>query len=48
LKLFQEWGEEEIKENGGGGDSHMKYLIYCKSFYKYHNVPPPSTIKNKK
>jgi hypothetical protein len=20
LKLFQEWGEEEIKENGGGGE----------------------------
>jgi hypothetical protein len=25
LKLFQEWGEEEIKENGRGGD--FKYNI---------------------
>jgi hypothetical protein len=27
----------------------MIYLIYSKSFCKYHNVPPPSTtIKEKK
>jgi hypothetical protein len=21
-----------------------EYLIYCKNFYKYHDIPPPSTI----
>jgi hypothetical protein len=26
LKLFWEWGEEEIKENGGGGE--FKYDIF--------------------
>jgi hypothetical protein len=26
LKLFQEWGEERIKENGGGGE--FKYDIF--------------------
>jgi hypothetical protein len=26
LKLFQEWGEEQIKENGGGGE--FKYDIF--------------------
>jgi hypothetical protein len=35
-----------IKENGGGGNSIMLYLIYCKNFFKCHNVLPPSrTIK---
>jgi hypothetical protein len=29
-----------------GINSSMMYLIYCKNFYKCHNVPPPSTIKN--
>jgi hypothetical protein len=28
LKLFQEWGKEEIKENGGGGE--FKYDIFDK------------------
>jgi hypothetical protein len=37
LKLFQEWGE--------GGKRRMKEgvnstRIYCKNFYKCHNVPP--------
>jgi hypothetical protein len=41
-------GEGGMKENGGGGNSSVKYLIYCKNFCKCHNVPPPSTtIKNK-
>jgi hypothetical protein len=26
LKLFQEWGEEEIKENDGAGE--FKYYIF--------------------
>jgi hypothetical protein len=26
-----------------GENSSMIYLIYCKNFYKCHNVPPPST-----
>jgi uncharacterized protein with NRDE domain len=37
LKLFQEWEEEVIKENAGGGGFNM---IYCKNFHKWHKVPP--------
>jgi hypothetical protein len=40
-------GGEEIKENGGGVNSGM---IYCKNFYKCHNVPQYNStiiIKNK-
>jgi hypothetical protein len=33
----------EIKDNGGGVNSSIIYLIYCKNFCKCHNVPPPST-----
>jgi hypothetical protein len=36
-----------IKENDGGVNSSMIYLIYCKNICKYHNVPPPSTIKKR-
>jgi hypothetical protein len=36
-----------IKENGGGLNSSMIYLIYCKNFCKCHNVPQPSTIIKK-
>jgi hypothetical protein len=43
LKLFQEWGEERIKENDGVVNSSMMYLIYCKNLCKCHDVPPPST-----
>jgi hypothetical protein len=32
-----------IKENDGGVNSNMIYLIYCKNFCKCLNVPPPST-----
>jgi hypothetical protein len=46
LKLFQEWGERGIKENSGGGE--FKYLIYCKNFYKCHNVSQPSTATKRK
>jgi hypothetical protein len=45
LKLFQEWGEGRIKENGRGMEglnSSMMYLIYCKNFCKCHNVPHPT------
>jgi hypothetical protein len=38
LKLFQEW-EGEIK-NDEGVNSIMIYLIYCKNFWKHHNVHP--------
>jgi hypothetical protein len=31
--LFQEWGEERVKENDGGGEFN------CKNFCKCHNVP---------
>jgi hypothetical protein len=41
-------GEGEIKENGGGVNSSMIYLIYCKNFCKCHNVSPPSTTIKKK
>jgi hypothetical protein len=37
-KLFQEWEEGEIKENGGGVNSTM---IYCKNFWKCYT---PSII----
>jgi hypothetical protein len=31
-----------------GVNSTVTYLIYCKNFYKCHNVSPPNTtIKNK-
>jgi hypothetical protein len=39
LKLFQESGRS-IKENDGGMNSTMIYLIYYKNFCKSHNVPP--------
>jgi hypothetical protein len=32
------WGW--IKDNDGGMNSTMIYLIYCKNFCKCHNVPP--------
>jgi hypothetical protein len=42
-------GGGRIKENGGGGECNMIYLIYCKIFCKCHNVSSPSTtIKKKK
>jgi hypothetical protein len=32
-----------------GVNLNIIYLIYCKNFCKYHNVPPPNrTIKEKK
>jgi hypothetical protein len=42
-------GGGRIKDNSGGVNSSMIYLIYCKNFCKCHNVPPSSTaIKAKK
>jgi hypothetical protein len=40
--LFQELVEGGIKENGvgGGANSSMTYLIYCKNLCKCHSVPP--------
>jgi hypothetical protein len=32
-------GGGKIKENGGGVNSTMIFLIYCKNFCKCHNVP---------
>jgi hypothetical protein len=40
LKLFQEWGKREIKENGGGGE--YKYNIFdtlLQELCKCYNVP---------
>jgi hypothetical protein len=34
MKLLQEWEDREIKENGGGVNSNMIYLINCKNFCK--------------
>jgi hypothetical protein len=36
------------EENGGGENSSMTYLIYCKNFYKCYNVTPPTQHNNKK
>jgi hypothetical protein len=33
-------GGGRIKENGGGVNSTMVYLIYCKNFCGYLNVSP--------
>jgi hypothetical protein len=38
---------ECVNGNGGGVNSSMIYLIYCKDFYKFHNVLPPSTTIKK-
>jgi hypothetical protein len=40
-------GMGEIKQHGVRVNSSMIYLIYCKNFYKFHNVPPPSTTIKK-
>jgi hypothetical protein len=37
-------GGGRIKDNGGGVNSGMIYLIHCKNLCKCHNVPSPSTI----
>jgi hypothetical protein len=37
-------GEGGIKENGGGVNSSMIYLIYYKNFCKCHNAATFSTI----
>jgi hypothetical protein len=38
-----------MKENVGGMNSSMIYLMYCKKFCKCHLIPPLSTtIKKKK
>jgi hypothetical protein len=36
---------EGMKESSGNVNSNVMYLIHCKNFCKYSNVPPPSTIK---
>jgi hypothetical protein len=41
------WGGK-IKENGGGVNSRMIYLIYHKNFCKCHNVPPAQLKKKKR
>jgi hypothetical protein len=39
-------GEGKIKENDGGWNSSMIYLLYRKNFLGCHNVPPLNmTIK---
>jgi hypothetical protein len=34
-----------IKENGGGGEFSMIYLMYCKNFGKCHNTPTQHNSK---
>jgi hypothetical protein len=47
--LKENYKREGIKENNGGVNSSMIYLIFCKNICKCHNVPPPRTaIKKKK
>jgi hypothetical protein len=41
-------GGQGIKENDGGVNSSTIYLIYCKNFYKCHNVPLSSTTIKKR
>jgi hypothetical protein len=36
-----------MNKNGGGGEFKYIYLIYCKNFYKCHNVPLPTTTIKK-
>jgi hypothetical protein len=48
LKLFWEWEEEGIKENGKGENSSIIYFIYYKNICKCHNVPPPPSTTIKK
>jgi hypothetical protein len=38
----------EIKGNGRGVNTSVIYLIYCKKFCKWHNVPPPQQLKKTK
>jgi hypothetical protein len=40
---MQEGGDK--RKGWGGWVQVWYYLIYCKNFCQYHNVPPPSTIK---
>jgi hypothetical protein len=37
------WGVGGYRKMVEGMNSSTIYLIYCKNFYKCHNVPPPST-----
>jgi uncharacterized protein (DUF433 family) len=40
VETIPEMRQEGIKENDGGSEFNMIYLIYCKNFCKCHNVPP--------
>jgi hypothetical protein len=40
-------GEKGEKENDGGVNSSMMYLIYCKNFCKCHIVPSAQQYINK-
>jgi hypothetical protein len=46
LKQFKEWRERGWRMVGGV-HSIMIYLLYCKKFYKGHNIPPPTTTIQK-
>jgi hypothetical protein len=45
IETISQMGEGEIKDSGGGVNSSMIYLTYCKNPCKCHNVPLPSTVK---
>jgi hypothetical protein len=47
VETVQEWGKEEERA-AKGVNSSMIYLIHCKNFCIYANVPSPSTIIKKK
>jgi hypothetical protein len=46
LKLFQEWGGEGREKRMM--DRVNSIMIYCKNFYKCHNVPPVQQYYNNK
>jgi hypothetical protein len=45
LKLFQEWGKREIKENGGGGE--FKYDIFD-TLYELLQMPQCTPAQHNK
>jgi hypothetical protein len=47
VETVPEMGEGGMMKNGGGMNSSMIYLIYCKNFCKCHNVPLPTTTIKK-
>jgi hypothetical protein len=45
VEIIPGMGSKEVKENGGGDEFNMIYLMYCNNFCKWYNVFLPRTIK---